>query len=128
MKWRSNSDASLWGFVLVLGLGLTGSPVLASDDRDKDHPDNGRRRRSFCTQTATAAARACQAAISEAFWIAIGKCVNVSDRAERRDCETEAIADREETLELCQGQYAARRKVCSLVGEERYDPDFNPTP
>ena len=29
-------------------------------------------------------------------------------------------------MELCQGQYTARRKVCSLVREERYDPDFNP--
>ena len=117
---------SLWGFVLVLGLGLIGSPVLASDDRDKDHPNDRGRRRSFCTQTANAAAKACQAAISDDFWIAIGKCVNVSDRAKRRDCETEAIADREEAMELCQGQYVARRKVCSLVGEERYEPDFNP--
>lgn len=115
--------ASLLGFVLAFGMGLIGSPVFAVDNWDND---NRGRRRSFCTQTAIAVAKACQAAIRDDFWIAIGKCINVSDRADRRDCEAEAIGEREEAMGLCQEQHAARRKVCSLLGEERYDPAFNP--
>lgn len=81
---------------------------------------------SFCAQTASAAFAACQAAVQADFWIATGRCTNVTERAERRACEAEAKEDRGDAKAECGEQYDARRELCDLLGGGRYDPEFDP--
>jgi hypothetical protein len=50
----------------------------------------------------------------------------VSDQAERVQCVTDAKATRHEGHQLCRAQRAGRLDACQLLGEGRYDPDFNP--
>jgi hypothetical protein len=58
--------------------------------------------------------------------IAAGNCINISDADDRAECKTEARAEKKEGKELCKEQFEARREVCDLVGERRYDPEFDP--
>ena len=58
--------------------------------------------------------------VSQAF------CNNVSDDEEREACFDEASETRKEEWETCAAQLEARRDLCRLFGEDRYDPDFSP--
>lgn len=80
----------------------------------------------FCSQTADFVARACANEALDDYWIALGDCVNVSDGHERSRCRRDARADLQEAQEECRDQYEARRELCDLLGEDRYDPDFDP--
>ena len=79
-----------------------------------------------CANTATAALRACRAEVVDDFQIARGVCINLSDAAERTECFDEATAERQETRTLCREQHDARLDLCGALGEDRYDPDFDP--
>ena len=94
------------------------------DDWDDDH-GKGWRGPRFCSRTAKVAFRACRNEVKDDYWIAIGNCINVSDADEREECWTEARAEKKEGRELCKEQFEARLEVCDLVGEKRYDPDFD---
>jgi hypothetical protein len=83
-------------------------------------------RGGFCSRTAKAALLACRNEVQQDFWIAGANCINVSDDAEREKCNADAQAARHDGPELCQEQYRMRLDVCDLVGEDRYDPDFDP--
>lgn len=80
----------------------------------------------YCSQVASAAFTACGHELEDDFWITMGQCINIGDEDERAECEEEADAAREETLEACDAQLAARQAACALVGEARYAPDFDP--
>jgi hypothetical protein len=80
----------------------------------------------FCSRTAQTALIACRHDVHDDFWIAQGNCINLSDPAERRACTEEARTERADAQALCQEQFAARLSLCHLIGEERYDPDFDP--
>jgi hypothetical protein len=95
------------------------------DDRDDDY-DNDWRRPRFCSQTAKVVFKACGKELEDDFLIATANCINVSDREERKECEAEAWEEKKEGRELCKEQFEARLEVCGLVGEKRYDPDFDP--
>jgi hypothetical protein len=106
-------------FAVVLGpnlLELESSQALAKQKK-------GTR---YCTQTATAAYKACQKEIEDDYYIAVGNCINVSDREERAECERDAKDDRREALRECKDQREARRDVCKDLGEDRYDPEVDP--
>ncbi len=81
---------------------------------------------AFCTRTAHSAHKACRAEVKDDFWIAMGNCINISDAEERQECEADAYEERKEGYESCKEQFEARLEVCDLIGEERYDPDFDP--
>jgi hypothetical protein len=81
---------------------------------------------AFCSKTAQIAFKACGFEVQDDYQIALGKCLNVSDSKERRKCKQEARAEKGEENELCEEQLDARLEVCDLVGEDRYDPDFDP--
>jgi hypothetical protein len=101
----------------VLGFGgfaqdaVSGNPALAGN---------------FCSATADAAFTACEAEVEDDFWIAKGNCINVSNNGARNQCNKAADAELEEGLDLCGEQFQARVDVCGLVGEARFDPDFDP--
>ncbi len=79
-----------------------------------------------CSATADALFRACGFSVQDDRWIAEGICINVSDDAERTQCFADAEAARDEGDQLCSEQLAGRRDACALLGEHRYDPDFDP--
>lgn len=112
--------------LLVGMLSLIAGPSMAGQtDDDDDDRDDGYM--AFCSKTAKAALRACGAEVKDDYWITIGNCTNIGDPAERADCRGEAKLARSDGKEECADQYEARLEVCAAVGEERYDPDFDPS-
>nr|MBA3492845.1 hypothetical protein [Gammaproteobacteria bacterium] len=80
----------------------------------------------FCSATASAQFKACGKEVKDDFFVARAKCINVSDPGEREACLAEAQAQRREGRQLCGKQRVARKDLCAAVGEDRYDPDFDP--
>lgn len=107
-------------FVLA-GLALASAATLAHAGEDDDA--SGPR---FCSATAWLLYQSCQAEVVGDQLLARAKCVNVADPVERRECIDEAAAERTEAREACREQLEARREACNLIGEQRYDPDFDP--
>lgn len=105
-------QVTVW--LLALALGSPGAQVRAADSI------------AFCSKTARSAQRACRSEVRDDFAIALGNCINVSDPGERRDCRGDAGEDLNEGKALCREQFVARLAVCDLIGEERFDPDFQP--
>ncbi len=120
-----NHRDALRSVALAAALGLICGPVFATDDEHGDDDDDDQEI-AFCTKTAKAALTACRNEVRDDLWIAIGNCINVSDPVERRACKAEARTERTDGKALCADQFDARFEVCDLVGEERYDPDFDP--
>jgi len=79
-----------------------------------------------CAQTSTAALTACQSQTSAAFWLAKGKCHNLSDPAGKEQCLQTADDELASALELCQEQFVARNEVCAELGGGAYDPEIDP--
>ena len=100
---------------LAFIVSLAATPLAAADLEDK-----------FCSQTANLVFRACGHEAEDDFLIASAKCVNVSDDAERAECFADAKATRSEDRQLCKEQLSGRLDNCKSIGEERYDPDFDP--
>ena len=113
--------AGLLASSLVIGTTALGT---SADERDTSADERGRG--GFCSRTAKAALLACGNEVQDDFWIAKGICINLSDDAERKRCNADAQAARRDGPDLCQEQYRARLDVCGLVGEDRYDPEFDP--
>src|SRR5262245_2150951 len=84
----------------------------------RDTAANEPRRGGFCSRTAKAALSACRNEVQGDFWIAKGNCINLFDNAERKMCNADAQAARDDGPTLCQEQYRARLHVCDLVGED----------
>ncbi|MGD8345372.1 MAG: hypothetical protein PVI38_14645 [Desulfobacterales bacterium] len=105
-------------FIVVLGPGLL--------DLDSSQALAKKKGGRFCSQTATAAYKACLNETQDDYNIAVGNCINVSDGGERADCYREAKADRREAIRECKDQRAARRDVCEDLGQDRYDPTLDP--
>lgn len=82
-------------------------------------------KKGFCTRTAEAALTACGFQTQDDFWIAKGKCINVIEDKERRACEAEAQTAMDEATKFCGEQHQARSEMCGVIGEDRYDPEFD---
>ncbi|MEW5989606.1 MAG: hypothetical protein AB1791_23510, partial [Chloroflexota bacterium] len=80
----------------------------------------------FCTDTATVQFNACQNEVRDDFYTAQAFCLQIVDAAERQACFQEASVARQEGTQLCRQQRDAREDLCDLVGESRYDPNFDP--
>jgi hypothetical protein len=83
-------------------------------------------RESFCTATAKLQHRACRKEVEDDYYSAKAICQNVGDAEDREECFDEAKQERRDADELCGDQRAARRELCELLGEDRYEPDFDP--
>jgi len=79
-----------------------------------------------CSDTATSVYKACKNESGDDYYIAIGNCINVPDRDERIACREDARADRDDARDECADQRDARLDLCDELGEDRYDPDFDP--
>lgn len=110
--------------LLATSIGLISSPVLSDDRHDDD--DVNHHNTAFCSKTAKATRMSCGFEVQDDYWIAVGNCINESDPDERVACFREARAEQQEGRELCEEQLDARLALCEAVGEDRYDPDFDP--
>jgi hypothetical protein len=81
---------------------------------------------NFCFQTAEFLNGACRDEVESAFLVSRATCVNISDRGERSLCEREGRTARTRGRRICQLQRQLRRDTCDLVGQDRFDPIFDP--
>ncbi len=81
---------------------------------------------NYCSRTADAQSRACGHEATDDFHKARAICINISSQQEREACLAEAEAERTAANQLCGEQLAARKELCGELGEDRYDPDFDP--
>jgi hypothetical protein len=79
-----------------------------------------------CSRTARIARTACGHEVTNAYWTAVGRCLNVSDAAARESCIAAARRTRTEGAQLCAQQSDARSNLCDKLGEAPYDPRFEP--
>ncbi len=109
---------------LLLALAAVAQPARAGDDDDDDRDD---RRGAYCSATANLLHRACGFEARDDLHVARAKCINIGDAADRAGCHKEAREARREAHETCRAQFETRRAACTLLGEERYAPPFEPT-
>lgn len=80
-----------------------------------------------CSDTADTMYRACEAEVRDDRLVAAAICGNLADDDERQECLDELAEASAEGAQLCRDQLTARRTVCNVVGEDAYDPDFEPS-
>jgi hypothetical protein len=110
---------------IALALGLAfATPVSArGDDDDSDRKENGRQ---VCSRIASLQLEACQHEVKDDVLGATAICINLPDKSEAKECVQEAKSEAREAAQLCREQKRARRSLCRELGEEPYDPDFDP--
>jgi hypothetical protein len=59
---------------------------------------------NFCQQTAQAALTSCRRAAESNYWVASGKCDNLSNLRARQDCRNHAWADLDDASQSCDQQ------------------------
>lgn len=80
----------------------------------------------YCSRTANFMYEACKKDSGEEYWVAHARCLNLSGNETRQACRDSAEEEREEERDECREQRRARKDVCGLLGEGRYNPDFDP--
>ena len=92
------------------------------DDDDREPPVRG-----YCSATAALQFAACGYETKDDFLVAKAKCINIGDKRDRQECLAEAKSARTEATKKCGDRLDARRAACAVLGEARYDPNFDPT-
>jgi hypothetical protein len=82
--------------------------------------------RRYCTSTASFQFTACENEVRDDFYTSTAICTNLSEKEDRSECSAEANAASKEGVQLCREQRDARQQLCKALGEERYDPSFEP--
>lgn len=77
-----------------------------------------------CTATADTMLQACRAEVQDDTLVGQASCINESDNLDRQRCFDDLAEARAESLDQCDAQRGARIEVCGLLGEARYDPEF----
>lgn len=108
------------GLPTLLSLGAAAALLLAAAGTGEAAP------RRFCSATARVQYAACQHEVKDDLLVEKAICVNVTDDDARDECLEELEATRTESNEECRAQREARRELCDLLGEDRYDPGFDP--
>lgn len=102
---------------LILSIAVTMFFVFVAKTEAKDN---------FCSQTAEALFTACKAGVTEDSFVKQGICINYSDETERDECFSELEEERTEGRQECADQREWRLDGCELIGQQRYDPNFDP--
>jgi len=105
--------------VVAIAMGIPAHDAYSQDDSNA----NGG---GFCSRVADDALTACGFSARSDFWIAKGNCVNVVDAAERKTCNDDAQSGLKDAQSTCDEQRTARQRACGIVGQDRYDPEFDP--
>jgi len=80
-----------------------------------------------CRQTASDVLASCRAGADSDYQLALGKCDNLADPAQRQACQSQASADLQDARQTCQEQRDARLAACQRLGPAPYDPVINPS-
>ncbi len=123
--WRIGKKYN-WNRKQAVLSGMLAAACLCISIFDAEEANAVRGKNDFCIQTAELARQACLKDCQDNYFTAQAICLNLSDAGEREHCRSEAKDTKEEQRSECSDQFRARKDVCSLVGEGRYDPDFNP--
>lgn len=78
---------------------------------------------SACTRSAFKMHQSCTHEVHEEYRATLAACINLSDPADELACREEALSIRQEDRQGCRDQRSARREVCELLQENKYDPD-----
>jgi hypothetical protein len=81
---------------------------------------------NLCKATAQDAFHSCEVGAHSDFWLSRGKCANVSDSAERKDCRQKAFSDLKDALDVCDSEASVRQNACQRLGPQAYDPVIDP--
>jgi hypothetical protein len=107
VRWAARGWAAA-----VVAVGLGAAPAAAAP--------------SHCSDTAADLRTACGHELFDDWGVASAGCLNISDATARAACQAEVDAALDEGETLCDDQLAERLAACALLGEERYDPEFDP--
>jgi len=80
---------------------------------------------NVCRATSLYALRSCLLQAKTDYQLTLGKCVNLTDSAERRAGLRQAAADYKAAVARCKEQYAVRKEICARLGGAPYDPLIN---
>ncbi len=80
----------------------------------------------FCQLTAHDALSSCRTGADSDSQLALGKCDNIADAAQRKACQQQAAADLKDARQKCTDRNTARQAVCDRLGRAAYDPVINP--
>jgi len=79
----------------------------------------------FCTDTANTLFKACGFMVLDDFWVASARCINEAEQGDRSKCNKAAAQERSDGNQLCRDQLDTRLAACGVIGEGRYDPEFD---
>ncbi len=79
-----------------------------------------------CKATAGGGFQSCKADVQSAKALAVGKCANLSDPAERKACKDDAAANAQDEAASCNEQDGLRHDVCQRLGPDPYRPVIDP--
>jgi hypothetical protein len=99
--------------------------ALAPSAQAGDDDDDGNRR-GVCSATARHLYSACGHEAAEDLETMRAKCLNVADAEQRSQCLIEAREAYVEARKTCGAALRGRRQACTLLGEARYDPPWEP--
>ncbi len=128
-EWRVGlliSCLAIAAFVTLAAYAAFGQGLAAHDDDDGEALAQDFRDRQSCTATARAARRACRNDVRDDFWTTIGNCANLADPIAASACSAAAKDAGGEERRGCTDRFAARLELCSAIGEEAFDPAFDP--
>jgi hypothetical protein len=80
-----------------------------------------------CRLTANTVLKSCRRAAQSDYWLALAKCDNLADPADRERCQRQARGNRNDARQTCEEQNDARLTACERLGEAVYDPVINPS-
>ena len=80
-----------------------------------------------CRQTASVVLTSCRSGADSDYQLALGKCDNLADPAQRQACQQQASADLQDARQTCQAQNDARLVACQRLGGAPYDPVIDPS-
>lgn len=79
-----------------------------------------------CTRHAEILLLACNADRRDDFLVHIADCIYVTSEEEEKECRRDAREEAMDAAEECDEVFEARLDVCDLVGEDRFDMEFDP--
>lgn len=107
---------------LLIGALAVAAPPLHATEGDELELQTS----NFCSVTASVLHRACGHEKRDDLLVAKAKCLSIADAARRATCFEDARTSHREGVAECRARRDWRRLSCTVLGEERYDPPFEP--
>lgn len=121
-KLLSRLLGSLTPILILALLGVNGHAFAKSESSSTETSLYGQ----YCSNTSVAARTACKHESQDDYVIAWAGCLNTQDSDDRSECFAEIREERKEARAECSWLFASRENVCDLIGQDRYDPQYEP--